>query len=122
MAEVSSLLVRCDMYQQLYMAPDPTLRPPEDALGKLSASIVQTYAGLQSFLAFMVRRQQSKVKIDAVFKLENARSHMDKLAGSEKQLLQAADDCEKVCDLSSRSDLRELLNITAEIPTIRYQV
>ncbi|KAJ5415114.1 hypothetical protein N7465_003809 [Penicillium sp. CMV-2018d] len=122
MAEVASLLVRCDMYQQLYMAPDLALRPPEDALDKLSACIVQTYAGLQSFLAFMVRRQRSKVKIDAAFKLENARSHMDKLSGSEKQLLQAADDCEKACDLSSRSDLRELLNIAAEIPTIRHQV
>lgn len=122
MAEVASLLVRCDMYQQLYMAPDPTLRPPEDALGKLSACIVQIYAGLQSFLAFMVRRQRSKVKIDAVFKLENARNHMDKLSGSEKQLLQAADDCEKACDLSSRSDLKELLNLAAEIPTIRHRV
>ncbi|CAI7667495.1 unnamed protein product [Penicillium discolor] len=122
MTEVASLLVRCDMYQQLYMAPDPALRPPEDALGKLSASIVQTYAGLQSFLVFIVRRQRSKVKIDAVFKLENARSHMDKLSGSEKQLLQAADDCGKACDLSSRSDLKELLNLSAEIPTTRYQV
>ncbi|KUM61479.1 hypothetical protein ACN42_g5642 [Penicillium freii] len=122
MTEVASLLVRCDMYQQLYMAPDLALRPPEDALDKLSACIVQTYAGLQSFLAFMVRRQRSKVKIDAAFKLENARSHMDKLSGSEKQLLQAADDCEKACDLSSRSDLRELLNIAAEIPVIRHQV
>ena len=122
MAEVTSFLVRCDMYQQLYMAPDPVLRPPEDVLAKLSACIVQTYAGLQSFLAFMVRRQRSKVKIDSVWKLENARSHMDKLSESEKQLLQAADDCEKACDLLSRSDLRELLNLAAEIPTIRHQV
>ncbi|KAJ5959510.1 uncharacterized protein N7479_006660 [Penicillium vulpinum] len=121
-ADVASLLVRCDMYQQLYMAPDPALRPPEDILGKLSAIIVHTYAGVQSFLAFMVRRQQSKAKIDAVFKLEIARSHIDKLSGSEKQLLQAADDCEKSCDLSSRSDLRELLNLAAEIPIIQHQV
>ncbi|CAI7611281.1 unnamed protein product [Penicillium crustosum] len=104
------------------MAPDFALRPPEDALDKLSASIVQTYADLQSFLAFMVRHQRSKVKIDSVFKLENARSHMNKLSGSEKLLLQAADDCEKASDLSSRSDLRELLNLAAEIPTIRDQV
>ncbi|OQD98394.1 hypothetical protein PENSOL_c009G01438 [Penicillium solitum] len=112
MTEVASLLVRCDMYQQLYMAPDPALRPPEDALGKLNASIVQTYAGLQSFLVFIVRRQRSKVKIDAVFKLENARSHMDKLSGSEKQLLQAADDCGKayfVLERISSKDERELL-------------
>ncbi|CAI7649488.1 unnamed protein product [Penicillium bialowiezense] len=121
MAEVTSLLVRCDMYQLLYMAPDPTLRPPEDVLAKLRTCILQTYAGLQSFFAF-VERQQRSLKIGDVFKLEDARSHIDKLSGSQKQLLQAADDCEKSCDLSSRSDLKELLGLSSEIPIIRQQV
>lgn len=121
MAEVTSLLVRCDMYQLLYMAPDPALRPPEDVLAKLVTCILQTYAGLQSFFAF-VERQQRSLKIGDVFKLEDARSHIDKLSGSQKQLLQAADDCEKSCDLSSRSDLKELLGLSSEIPIIRQQV
>ncbi|KAJ5341455.1 hypothetical protein N7541_010579 [Penicillium brevicompactum] len=121
MAEVTSLLVRCDMYQLLYMAPDPALRPPDDVLAKLRTCIVQTYAGLQSFFAF-VERQQTNFKIDSVFKLEDARAHIDKLSGSQKQLLQVADDCEKSCDLSSRSDLKELLGLSSEIPIIRQQV
>ncbi|KAK9849324.1 hypothetical protein MYU51_014595 [Penicillium brevicompactum] len=121
MAEVTSLLVRCDMYQLLYMAPDPALRPPDDVLAKLRTCIVQTYAGLQSFFAF-VERQQTNFKIDSVFKLEDARAHIDKLSGSQKQLLQVADDCEKSCDLSSRSDLKELLGLSSEIPFIRQQV
>lgn len=121
MAEVTSLLVRCDMYQLLYMAPDPALRPPDDVLAKLRTCIVQTYAGLQSFFAF-VERQQTNFKIDSVFKLEDAWAHIDKLSGSQKQLLQVADDCEKSCDLSSRSDLKELLGLSSEIPIIRQQV
>ncbi|KAJ5728717.1 uncharacterized protein N7483_003225 [Penicillium malachiteum] len=121
MAEVTSLLARCDMYQLLYMAPKLTLRPPEHVLAKLNTCIVQTYAGLKSSFAF-VERQQSSLKIGDVFKLEDARAHIDKLAGSQKQLLQAADDCEKHCHRSNRSDLKKLLGLSSEIPIIRQQV
>ncbi|KAJ6035936.1 hypothetical protein N7540_000215 [Penicillium herquei] len=121
MAEVTSLLVRCDMYQLLYMAPKLSLRPPEHVLAKLKICIVQSYAGLQSFLAF-VKHQQSSLKIGDVFKLDDARAHIDKLAGSQKQLLQAADDCEKHCNQSNRSDLKELLGLSSEIPIVRQQM
>ncbi|KAJ5375632.1 hypothetical protein N7517_007638 [Penicillium concentricum] len=121
MAEVTSLLVRCDMYQLLYMAPDPALRLLDDFLTRLRACIVQTYAAVQSFFAF-VNDQQRSLKIVDVFKLEDARAHMDKLSGTQKQLLQAADDCEKSSNRSNRSDLKELLDLSSEIPIIRQQV
>ena len=121
MAEVTSLLVRCDMYQLLYMAPDPALRPLDDFLTKLRACIVQTYAAMQSFFAFVCHQQRS-MKIFDVFKLEDAQAHMDKLSGSQRQLMQAADDCEKSCNRSNRSDLKELLDLSSDIPIIRQQV
>ncbi|KAJ5912527.1 hypothetical protein N7504_001410 [Penicillium tannophilum] len=122
MTEVAWLLVRCDTYQQLYMAPDATLRPPEDTLSKLRASVVRAYAEIQSFLAFMVRRSKSKIKVDAAFKLGTARSHIDKLSVNEKHLQQAADDCDKHCDLSSRFDLKSLRRLAAGFPVIQHQV
>ncbi|KAJ5523945.1 hypothetical protein N7494_010595, partial [Penicillium frequentans] len=122
MTEVAWLLVRCDTYQQLYMAPDATLRPPENTLSKLRASVVRAYAEIQSFLAFMVGRSKSKIKVDAAFKLGTARSHIDKLSANEKHLQQAADDCNKHCDLSSRSDLKSLRRLAAGFPVVQHQV
>lgn len=122
MTEVAWLLVRCDTYQQLYMAPDATLRPPEDTLSKLRASVVRAYAEMQSFLAFMVGRSKSKIKVDAAFKLGTARSHIDKLSANERHLQQAADDCDKHCDLSGRSDLKSLRRLAAGFPVIQHQV
>ncbi|KAJ5535881.1 hypothetical protein N7513_009067 [Penicillium frequentans] len=122
MTEVAWLLVRCDTYQQLYMAPDATLRPPENTLSKLRASVVRAYAEIQSFLAFMVGRSKSKIRVDAAFKLGTARSHIDKLSAKEKQLQQAADDCDRHCDLSSRTDLKFLRKLAAGFPVIQDQV
>ncbi|KAJ5649099.1 uncharacterized protein N7484_002822 [Penicillium longicatenatum] len=99
MAEVTWLLVRCDTYQQLYMSPDPTLRPPETVLRDLRSFIVQVYAESQSFLAFMIRRPQSKIMIDAAFKLEPTRNHVE-----------------------SRSGLRDLCELVAEFPVIQQKV
>ncbi|CAG8020378.1 unnamed protein product [Penicillium olsonii] len=121
MAEVTSLLVRCDMYQILYMAPDPALRPLDDFLTKLRICIVHTYAAMQLFFAF-VSYQQRSMKVFDVFKLEDAQAHMDKLSGSQRQLMQAADDCERSCNQSNRSDLKELLDLSSDIPIIRQQV
>lgn len=91
------------------MAPDPALRPPGAGLEKLKTSIVQAYANSQLFLAFAIQRQQSKVKIlDAPFKVGDVESYVHKLSEGEKQLLQAADDCERHCDLSSRRELHQL--------------
>lgn len=91
------------------MAPDPALRPPGAGLETLKTSIVQAYAKSQLFLAFAIQHQQSKVKmIDAPFKVGDVQSHVHKLSEAEKQLLQAADDCERHCDLSSRGELHKL--------------
>ncbi|CAG7932985.1 unnamed protein product [Penicillium olsonii] len=105
----------------IVMAPDPALRPLDDFLTKLRACIVQTYAAMQSFFAFVCHQQRS-MKIFDVFKLEDAQAHMDKLSGSQRQLMQAADDCEKSCNRSNRSDLKELLDLSSDIPIIRQQV
>ncbi|KAK7413945.1 hypothetical protein QQX98_007214, partial [Neonectria punicea] len=121
-AEVASILAQCDTYQQLYMAPDLALRPPEAALGRLRTSIVQAYAKSQLFLGFTVQRQRSKIKIDAAFKLEDARGHVNTLAESQRHVHQAADDCEKHCSLSSRAHLDELRKLAADFPTVQQHV
>lgn len=106
------------MYQLLYMALNPSLRPFKDVLEKLKTSIIQCYAGLQSFLAF-AQRQKRSFKIGDVFKLEDFRVHIDKLSESQRHLSQTADDCVKFCDLSTRSDLNELLALSSDIPILR---
>ncbi|KAH7160654.1 hypothetical protein EDB81DRAFT_782712 [Dactylonectria macrodidyma] len=123
MAQVASLLVQCDTYHQLYMAPDPTLRPPEATLDKMRTSIVQCYAKTQIFLAFAVQLQQSKMKIDAAFKLDAARGHVNALSESQGRLQRAGDDYEKHCQLLNRENVQELLKLMTEFPrTIQDQV
>ncbi|KAH8761659.1 hypothetical protein F5883DRAFT_631123 [Diaporthe sp. PMI_573] len=118
-AKVASLLVQCDTYQQLYMAPDPALRPPEAALEKLKTSIVQAYATSQLFLGFAIQRHRSKTKMmDAPFKLGDVESCVQELSKSEGQLLQAADDCGKHCGLSNRAKSKELLELATSFHQI----
>ncbi|KAI3323881.1 hypothetical protein HD806DRAFT_544007 [Xylariaceae sp. AK1471] len=116
---VASLLAQCDTYQRLYMAPDFILRPPEPPLSKLKTSIVQTYAKSQLFLSFAIQQQQSKIgPLAAPFKLGSAESHTNELSKCGEQLSQAADDCEKHCNLSNRSDIEGLL----ELNTIFHEI
>jgi hypothetical protein len=109
-AIVASLLAQCDTYQQLYMAPDITLRPSKTALSRLRTSIVQTYTKSQLFLSFAAHEVQSNIKLVAgPFKLGDAESHINELSKCEKQLSGAADNCERHCNLSNRSIFQKLL-------------
>lgn len=107
-AMVASLLVQCDTCQQLYMTPDPNLRPPEDALEALRQRIIQAYAKSQGFLGFAVRLQQSGVgPVVSPFKLQDLEAHVSELAEREKDLSRATEICEKQCNSSHRSDVQE---------------
>ncbi|KAI0103318.1 ankyrin repeat-containing domain protein [Nemania sp. FL0031] len=109
MAMVVSLLVQCDTYQQLYMAPDFVLRPREAQLGKLKESIVLAYVKSQTLLVIAIQQGQRKTRlIAAPFKLGGIQSCIDELAKCEKQLVQVAEDCEKLCNASLRSNVQEL--------------
>ncbi|KAJ2995025.1 hypothetical protein NUW58_g1386 [Xylaria curta] len=105
-AMVASLLAQCDTYQQLYMAPEPALRPPGTALCRLKTFIVQTYTKAQLFLSFaMQQQQQGKIKSAAApFKLGSAGSHINELSKCGERLHRTAEDCEKHCNLSNRSN------------------
>lgn len=111
-AKVASLLVQCDTYQQLYMAPEPALRPPEDVLGRLKASIVKAYTQSQLFFVFAYQQQQNnKMRAaTAIFRLDDADSQLDKLSQVERQLILVADECQSHSHLSSRKELRQLAN------------
>ncbi|KAI0547823.1 hypothetical protein F4679DRAFT_552833 [Xylaria curta] len=123
-AAVVSLLAQCDTYQQLYMAPDPDLRPPETALYELKTAIVETFAKSQSFLSFAVQQQQSKIRqVAAPFKLSDAKSHIKELSKCEKQLARVAANCEKYCNLASRSNVEGFIKLNATIhETIQSQI
>ncbi|KAK0616623.1 hypothetical protein B0T14DRAFT_250364 [Immersiella caudata] len=115
LAKVASLLVQCDTYQELYISPDPSLRPPADVLDRLKTSIVQAYTKLQNFLAFIIRSRQSSLKpVHAWWKLEDVQGHVVALSESERLLRQVAEDCEKQCNLASRSNIGELLKLASE--------
>ncbi len=115
LAKVASILVQCDTYQQLYMAPDPDLQPSADVLSRLRTSIIQAHTKSQLFLVFVVQRQQSKLKpIDALWKLEEVQAHVAGLSECERLLRQVADDCERDCDLAGRANIGELLRLASE--------
>ncbi|KAI1314158.1 hypothetical protein F5Y03DRAFT_389634 [Xylaria venustula] len=118
-AIVASLLAQCDAYQQLYMAPDPTLRPSEPSLSMLKTAIVQTYAKAQFFLSFAVEQQHGKLRLAAaIFKVGDAESHIDKLSKREKELSRASETCERHCNLSNRSAVQELLRLKEDFSKI----
>ncbi|KAJ8124960.1 hypothetical protein O1611_g8681 [Lasiodiplodia mahajangana] len=108
MATVASLLVQCDTYQKLYMAPDLSLRPPKAALRELEESIIQAYVKSQILIACAIQRGQSKTGLVAgPFKLSGIQSYVDELPKCERQLVRAADDCERFRSLSLQSTVRE---------------
>jgi ankyrin repeat domain-containing protein 50 len=124
-AKAVSLLVQCDTYQELFMAQDPALCPPEDTLDRLKTSIVQVYAQSQLLLGFTIQYHQyhqSKVKIiraplniiSAPWKLEGLKDFADKLSENKSQLLQVADDCA----LLNRTNFQKLLKIDKDLGTM----
>jgi hypothetical protein len=115
LAKVTSLVLQCDMYQQLYTAPDPSLRPPEDVLYTLETSIVYAYAKSLFFLGFVIQRQQSESKwVDAPFKLGSMEEYVKSLSDSGDRLAQAADNCEKQCNYLNRSTVKGLHDLAEE--------
>jgi hypothetical protein len=103
------------MYQQLYTAPDPSLRPPEDVLYALEVSIVHAYAKSLFFLGFVIQRQQSESKwVNAPFKLGSMEEYVKSLSDSGDRLAQAADNCEKQCNYLNRSTVKGLHNLAEE--------
>jgi len=97
------------------MAPDPTLRLPEDVLDALEKSIVQAYAKSLLFLGFAIQRQRSKIKaVDAPFKLGDMEKYVKGLLESGDQLAQAADNCEKYCNYLNRATVKELRDLAEE--------
>ncbi|KAM5359025.1 hypothetical protein ACJA88_015235 [Fusarium oxysporum] len=115
LAKVTSLILQCDTYRRIYMAPDPTLRPPADILDLLEMSIVQTYVKSLLFLGFAIHRQGSKSRmVSAPFKMNEVESYIENLQESGDQLSQAADNCEKQCNLHNRTGVEELLRYAKE--------
>ncbi|KAJ4076770.1 hypothetical protein NW756_012779 [Fusarium oxysporum] len=115
LAKVTSLILQCDAYQRIYMAADPTLRPPADILDLLETSIVQTYVKSLLFLGFAIHRQGSKSRmVSAPFKMNEVESYIESLHESGDQLSQAADSCEKQCSLQNRAGVKELLSYAKE--------
>ncbi|KAI1742078.1 hypothetical protein F4680DRAFT_412804 [Xylaria scruposa] len=114
-ATVASLLAQCDVYQQLYLAPDPALRPPEPSMSMLKNAIIQTYAKAQLFVDFAIEQQRSKVRLaTAAFRVGDAESHVNELSKREKEMIRASDTCERHCNLSNRSAVQELLHVKAD--------
>ncbi|KAH7459866.1 Vegetative incompatibility protein [Fusarium oxysporum f. sp. matthiolae] len=115
LAKVTSLILQCDTYRRIYMAPDPALRPPADNLDLLETSIVQTYVKSLLFLGFAIHRQGSKSRmVCAPFKMNEVESYIESLQESGDQLSQAADNCEKQCSLQNRAGVEELLSYAKE--------
>ncbi|KAF6525344.1 hypothetical protein HZS61_011139 [Fusarium oxysporum f. sp. conglutinans] len=115
LAKVTSLILQCDTYRRIYMAPDITLRPPADILDLLEKSIVQTYVKSLLFLGFAIHRQGSKSRmVSAPFKMNELESYIESLQESGDQLSQAADNCEKQCNLQNRTGVKELLKYAKE--------
>ncbi|RKK63627.1 Vegetative incompatibility protein HET-E-1 [Fusarium oxysporum] len=115
LAKVTSLILQCDTYRRIYMAPDITLRPPADILDLLEKSIVQTYVKSLLFLGFAIHRQGSKSRmVSAPFKMNEVESYIESLQESGDQLSQAADNCEKQCNLQNRTGVKELLKYAKE--------
>ncbi|KAJ4401662.1 hypothetical protein N0V85_005470 [Neurospora sp. IMI 360204] len=114
-AKVTSLVLQCDTYRRLYIEPDPTLQPPENVSSALETSIVQAYAKSLLFLGFTIQRQRSRSRfVDAPFKHGDIDKYAGGLLESGRQLAQAADDCEKHCNLLNRSAVNELRNLAEE--------
>ncbi|RYC79037.1 hypothetical protein BFJ63_vAg18086 [Fusarium oxysporum f. sp. narcissi] len=115
LAKVTSLILQCNAYRRIYMAPDPTLRPPADILDLLETSIVQTYAKSLLFLGFAIHRQGSKSRmVSAPFKMNEVESYIESLQESGDQLSRATDNCEKQCSLQNRAGAKELLSYAKE--------
>ncbi|KAF5970223.1 atypical ALPHA kinase [Fusarium coicis] len=115
LAKVTSLILQCDTYRRIYMASDPTLRPPADILDLLETSIVQTYLKSLLFLGFAISRQGSKSRmVSAPFKMNEVESYIESLQESGDQLSRAADNCEKQCSLQNRAGVEELLSCAKE--------
>ncbi|KAJ4361138.1 hypothetical protein N0V85_009435, partial [Neurospora sp. IMI 360204] len=113
--KVTSLVLQCDTYRRLYIKPDPTLQPPENVSSALETSIVQAYAKSLLFLGFAIQRQRSRSRfVDAPFKHGDIDKYAGGLLESGRQLAQAADDCEKHCNLLNRSAVNELRNLAEE--------
>jgi hypothetical protein len=97
------------------MAPDPSLRPPEDILNTLETSIGHAYTKSLLFLGFVIQHQQSKSKwVDAPFKLGSIEEYVKSLTDCGDRLVQAADNCEKHCNHLNRSIVKGLYNLAEE--------
>ena len=107
--------MQCDTYQQLYVASDPTLRPPKDVLDALETAIVRAYAECLLFLGFTIQRQRSWTKaVNAPFRLGDVERYVKGLGEKEDQLARAADSCERHCNRLDRSWVKELLGLAEE--------
>lgn len=74
--------------------------------------MVQSYFTTQIFLSYARKCQNSRFNmIAAPFRVEVARGHVNKLLESERQLVKAAEECEKLCSSSNRANVRALLNL-----------
>lgn len=113
---VTSLLIQCDACHQLYMAPNPNLRPPEATLDALKEQTIHAYAKSQAFLVFAFRQKQSRTgPVTAPFKLNDFEAHVAELAEREKDLSRVTEECERHCNSSHRSDTKEFHELSRSL-------
>ncbi|KAI1172055.1 ankyrin repeat-containing domain protein [Nemania sp. FL0916] len=118
-AMISPLLVLCDLYQQIYMAAAPDLRPPAHSLDSMKASIIKAYAASQVLLGTVIRQQGNKfATLAASFKLSSIQAQINEISSCENELRLVKDECESFCQLSSRSNVEDILKILANFPGI----
>ncbi|KAK3946985.1 hypothetical protein QBC32DRAFT_386543 [Pseudoneurospora amorphoporcata] len=78
--------------------------------------VLVAYAKSLLFLGFAIQRQRSWSRfVDASFKYSDIDKYIGGLLESGSQLAQAADDCEKHCNLLNRSTVNELHNVAKEL-------
>jgi hypothetical protein len=98
----------------MYMAPAVIDRPADDVLQSLKGSIIEAYRSSQLFLSYTMRQQGKRNWILAAFKIDNVQTLINGISKSEIRLRQTADSCEKLCNLSCRSNMRELTQMSLD--------
>uniref|UniRef100_A0A8H7N7D5 NACHT domain-containing protein n=1 Tax=Bionectria ochroleuca TaxID=29856 RepID=A0A8H7N7D5_BIOOC len=120
LAKVAVLVSQCHIYQRFYMTSDTSTDLDRSEVDSLEDAIITVYTQSLLFLAFAHKKSKMRA-LKASWKLSDLEGYFEKLKDASDDLVQAADNCQKLLEKRTGVKVREVVELLKDFGATIYE-
>ncbi|CAH0037580.1 unnamed protein product [Clonostachys rhizophaga] len=120
LAKVAVLISQCQIYQRFYVTSDISTELDRREVDSLEEAIITVYTQSLLFLAFAHKKSKMRA-LNASWKLSDLDGYFENLKDAGNDLVQAADNCQKVFEKRTGAKVIEVVELLKDFGATIYE-